>query len=149
MTSPMPDLGALLAQAQQMQQSMVQAQQDVESMQATGTSGGGLVSAVVDGSYDLVSLRISPDALDLSAEDALDDLADLVVAAVRDAKNEVERLASERMGAATTAISSLGEALGGSGGLGGLESLLPPGLLGSAPPAADQDDEPGDDTVDR
>ena len=42
MTSPMPDLGALLAQAQQMQQSMVQAQQDVESMQATGTSGGGI-----------------------------------------------------------------------------------------------------------
>ena len=148
MTSPMPDLGALLAQAQQMQQSMVQAQQDVESMQATGTSGGGLVSAVVDGHYDLVSLRISDDAVDLSAEDALDDLADLVVAAVRDAKNEVERLAAERMGAATTAISSLGEALGGSGGLGGLESLMPPGIFGG-PSATDEADEPRDDGVDR
>jgi DNA-binding YbaB/EbfC family protein len=146
MTSPMPDLGALLAQAQQMQQSMVQAQQDVESMQATGTSGGGLVSAVVDGRYDLVSLRIADDAVDLSAEDALDDLADLVVAAVRDAKSEVERLAAERMGAATTAISSLGEALGGSsGGLGGLESLVPPGLFGGPSTT----DEPDDDGVDR
>lgn len=148
MTSPMPDLGALLAQAQQMQQSMVAAQQDVESMQATGTSGGGVVSAVVDGRYDLVSLSISADGVDLSAEDALDDLADLVVAAVRDAKSEVERLAAERMGAATTAISSLGEALGGSGGLGGLESLVPPGLLGS-PSQTDEEDELGDDGVDR
>lgn len=149
MTSPMPDLGALLAQAQQMQQSMVEAQQDVESMQATGTSGGGLVAAVVDGRYDLVSLRISAEAVDLSAEDALDDLADLVVAAVRDAKSEVERLATERMGAATSALSSLGQVLGGSGGLGGLESLVPPGLLGASS-ARDQDDEPRDDDgVDR
>jgi DNA-binding YbaB/EbfC family protein len=155
MTSPMPDLGALLAQAQQMQQSMVQAQQEVESMHATGTAGGGLVTAVVDGSYDLVALTIAPDAVDLTADDALDDLADLVVAAVRDAKSEVERLATERMGAATSALSSLGASLGATGepgGLGGLESLLPPGVLG--PASADPDDtsgagDAGNDPADR
>ena len=134
MTTPMPDFSSLLEQAQQMQQQMEQAQQDVASLEATGTAGGGLVAAVVDGQFDLVSLRIAPDAVDLQAADALDDLADLVVAAVRDARAQVEQLASDRMGAATAGLASLGASLSGEaadgGPLGGLESLLPPGLLG-------------------
>ena len=117
MTTPMPDFSSLLAQAQQMQQQMQQqmeqAQQDVASLEATGTAGGGLVAAVVDGQFDLVSLRIAPDAVDLQAADALDDLADLVVAAVRDARAQVEQLASDRMGAATAGLASLGASLSG------------------------------------
>ena len=49
MTTGMPDFGALLAQAQQMQQQMVDAQEALADLVATGTSGGGLVTATVDG----------------------------------------------------------------------------------------------------
>lgn len=156
MTTPMPDFGGLLAQAAAMQQQMEQAQQDVAALDATGTAGGGVVTAVVDGQFDLVELRISPDAVDLDAPEALDDLADLVVAAVRDARAQVERLATERMGAATAGLASLGAALtgGGSatteasdgppGGLAGLEALLPPGLLSTPQDADDESSEPTD-----
>lgn len=161
MTTPMPDLGGLLAQAAQMQQQMEQAQQDVAALDATGTAGGGVVTAVVDGQFDLVELRISPEAVDLTAPEALEDLADLVVAAVRDARAQVERLATERMGAATAGLASLGASLTGGGGgpdegpgggpgeglpggLGALESLLPPGLLPSPGEAGPADDDPAD-----
>lgn len=157
MTTPMPDFGGLLAQAAQMQQQMEQAQQDVAAMDATGTAGGGVVTAVVDGQFDLVELRISPDAVDLTAPEALDDLADLVVAAVRDARAQVERLATERMGAATAGLASLGASLSGGGGAPGegsgvglpdgleaLESLLPPGLLSADGAVGDEDDDRDD-----
>jgi DNA-binding YbaB/EbfC family protein len=158
MTTPMPDFGGLLAQAAQMQQQMEQAQQDVAALDATGTAGGGVVTAVVDGQFDLVELRISPDAVDLTAPEALEDLADLVVAAVRDARAQVERLATERMGAATAGLASLGASLtagagapddgagaGLPGGLGALESLLPPGLLSGPADAVDKGDDLTDD----
>ena len=154
MTTPMPDFGDLLAQAAQMQQQMEQAQQDVAALDATGPAGGGVVTAVVDGQFDLVGLRISPEAVDLTAPEALEDLADLVVAAVRDARAQVERLATERMGAATAGLASLGASLtsGGGGpddgagaglpgGLGALESLLPPGLLSAPSDAGDEGDD--------
>ena len=158
MTTPMPDFGGLLAQAAQMQQQMEQAQQDVAALDATGTAGGGVVTAVVDGQFDLVELRISPEAVDLTAPEALEDLADLVVAAVRDARAQVERLATERMGEATAGLASLGASLSGGGGrpdegagaglpggLGALESLLPPGLLsGPADPGQGDDDPTAD-----
>lgn len=117
MTTPMPDfgsldLGALMAQAQQIQQQMIQAQEGLADVRAEGTSGGGLVRATVDGRGDLVALSIEPAAYDPDDPDALDTLADLVVAAVRDAKAEAEQAASERIGEAGGGISALGESLG-------------------------------------
>lgn len=118
MTTGMPDFSALLAQAQQMQQQMTEAQEGLADVQATGTAGGGLVTATVDGRGDLVSLVISPEAYDPEDSEALETVADLVVAAVRDAKAMAEQRATEHMTAATSGLSALGGALGGS--LGGL-----------------------------
>jgi DNA-binding YbaB/EbfC family protein len=110
----MPDFGALLAQAQQMQQQMIDAQESLADLLATGTSGGGLVSATVDGSGDLRALSISPQAYDPTDPDAWETVADLVVAAVRDAKSAAEEQATARM---AEAAGGLGGAL--SGALGG------------------------------
>ena len=76
------DMGALLSQAQAMQEQLVQVQEEMANATFTGTAGGDLVSAVITGGGDIVSLTIKPEAVDM--ED-LDSLSDLIIAAIRDA----------------------------------------------------------------
>ena len=102
-----PDLSALLQQAQQMQQQLVAAQEELARSEVTGSAGGGLVTATMTGSGELTALTISPDAVDPSD---METLQDLVVAAVRDAKRAADDLAASTMG-------PLAGGLGG-GGLG-------------------------------
>jgi hypothetical protein len=90
------------------------AQQNLADLEVTGTAGGGLVSATVDGTGDLVSLEIDRSVVD--PED-VETLADLIVAAVRDGHAQVQRIAADQMG-------SLGSALGGLGGGDALSGLL-------------------------
>ena len=101
-------MGALLKQAQQMQQQLVAAQEEMAATEVTGTAGGGLVSATMTGSGELTALTIAPAAVD---PDDLETLQDLVVAAVRDAKRAADDLAAQKMG-------PLAGGLGGGGGLG-------------------------------
>lgn len=79
------DMNDLLAQAQAMQAQLQQAQAELQATQFTGTAGGDLVEATVTGGGDLVALVIKPDAVDT---DDLEGLADLVIAAVRDANHQ-------------------------------------------------------------
>jgi DNA-binding YbaB/EbfC family protein len=125
----LPDFGALLAQAQQMQQQVLAAQQGLADERAVGTAGGGLVTATVDGRGDLLALSIAPDAFDPADPDGLETLADLVVAAVRDARAEAERTAEQTMSAATGGLAALTGSLGG--------------LLGDPPPPDDDTDAGG------
>jgi nucleoid-associated protein EbfC len=97
------DVQQLLQQAQRMQEQLMSAQQSLAETQVTGTSGGGLVTATVTGAGELVSLDIAPSAVDPAD---VETLCDLVVAAVRDATAQAQRLATERMG-------PLGQGLGG------------------------------------
>ena len=53
----------MVKQAQQMQKKMAQIQQELDEMRIEGTSGGGMVKAVVNGKKDLVSININPDIL--------------------------------------------------------------------------------------
>ncbi len=101
-------MAQLLQQAQQMQQQLVAAQEEMARTEVTGTAGGGLVSATMTGSGELTALTIAPSAVD---PDDLETLQDLVVAAVRDAKRAADELAAQTMG-------PLAGGLGGPGGLG-------------------------------
>jgi len=107
-----PDLGQLLQQAQQMQEQLVAAQAQLAEERVEGTAGGGLVKATVTGTGDLVSLNISPEVCDPGDTDTL---SDLVVAAIRDATAEAQKIASERLGP----LAGFGEGQGGLGDLGG------------------------------
>lgn len=91
----MPDMQQILQQAQQMQQQLMSAQQELAAAEVTGTAGGGLVTAVVTGGGELKSLTIDPKAVD---PDDTETLADLVVAAVRDANTKAQGLAAAKMG---------------------------------------------------
>jgi DNA-binding YbaB/EbfC family protein len=99
----------LLKQAQKMQAQLAAAQEELAATEITGTAGGGLVTATVTGAGELTALTIDPKAVD---PDDIETLQDLVVAAVRDARAAVEKLAEEKMGPLTGGM--------GGGGLGGL-----------------------------
>ena len=88
-------MGQLLKQAQQMQQALAAAQEDLANAEVTGSAGGGLVTATLTGSGDVVSVTIAPDAVD---PDDVETLQDLVVAALRDAQRAVNDLAASTMG---------------------------------------------------
>jgi DNA-binding YbaB/EbfC family protein len=107
----MPDMQAILQQAQQMQQQLMSAQQELADAEVNGSAGGGLVSAVVSGSGELKSLTIDPKVVD---PDDVETLADLVVAAVRDATGNAQKLSADKLGPLTGG-------LGGGGGGGGMD----------------------------
>ena len=88
-------MAEMLQQAQQLQQQLMQAQEELARTQVKGSAGGGLVTATVSGAGELLALQISPDACD--PEDT-ETLADLVVAAVRDANGKAQALAAAKLG---------------------------------------------------
>ena len=96
--SGMPDMSALLAQAQAMQNQLLAAKDELASTTVTGSAASGLLTATVTGTGELVQLDIKPEAID---PDDTETLADMVVAAVRDANQNAETLAQEKMGAAS------------------------------------------------
>lgn len=95
----------IMQQAQQMQQQLLSAQQELADAEVSGSAGGGLVTATLSGSGDLKSLSIDPKAVD--PEDT-ETLADLVVAAVRDASGKVQELAAQKMGPLAGGLGGLG-----------------------------------------
>ncbi|GAA5163106.1 MULTISPECIES: YbaB/EbfC family nucleoid-associated protein [Amycolatopsis] len=108
----MPDMQAILQQAQQMQQQLVAAQEELARTEVTGSAGGGLVTATVTGGMELKSLKIDPKVVD--PEDT-ETLADLVVAAVRDASKNAQKLTEEKLGPVTGALGGGMPDLGGFG----------------------------------
>jgi len=104
MAMSMGKLSKMLKQAQQAQEQM---QREIAAIQREGTSGGGVVTAVVDGKKNLLSLTIAPEAFE-DGDPSM--LADLVIAAVADAHKKVEAEIERKVG-------SLADMLG-----------LPPGI---------------------
>jgi DNA-binding YbaB/EbfC family protein len=89
------DINALLQQAQQMQEQMAAAQQELAETTVDGTVADGLVTVSVNGTGGLVRVQIRKDSFDPSEPE---DLEDLIVAAYRDAAEKAAALASEKLG---------------------------------------------------
>src|SRR5260370_39671098 len=127
----------LLAAAQQMQSQLMSAQQELADAEVEGTAGGGLVKAIVNGQGELVDLTIAAAAIDpADLEESAQTLADLVLAACRDAYRAAGELQQEKMG---PFAAGFGEGFGDPGPSGGIPGLprLPgiPGLAGLGAPA--------------
>ena len=139
----LPDLQFLLAQAQQMQADMVRTQTDLSQAEVTGHAGGGLVSATVTGDGLLKALVIDPSVVDPAD---VETLADLIIAAVRDASRSAAEIAGQAMGSVTGGLSGL-EAPGGFDlSAFGLPALG--GLLGADEYDEDEDDDDLDEDDD-
>ena len=112
----------LLAAAAEMQNQLMNAQQELADATVEGSAGGGLVKAVVSGQGELLDITIEPEAIDPSdPADTAQTIADLVLAAIRDASEAAADLQEQMMG-------PLAAGFGGGGGLPGMPGL--PGLPG-------------------
>jgi DNA-binding YbaB/EbfC family protein len=83
---------------QALQQKMLEAQNELANENVEASVGGGAVTVVVNGQQKLQSIKISPDAL---TADDVEMLQDMIVAAVNEAMDRSQELASQRMGAIT------------------------------------------------
>ncbi|CAJ1578871.1 YbaB/EbfC family nucleoid-associated protein [[Mycobacterium] wendilense] len=101
-----PDMSALLAQAQQMQQKLMEAQEQLANTEVRGQAGGGLVQVTVKGSGEVIGVAIDPKVID--PEDP-ETLQDLIVGAIADAAKQATILAQSRLG---PLASGMGNALG-------------------------------------
>ena len=91
-------MGNIMKQAQVMQKRMAQVQQELEERRIEASAGGGMVTAVVSGKQQLISLTIDPKAVD---PDDVEMLQDLVVAAVSEALKQSQKISEEEMGKIT------------------------------------------------
>ncbi|WP_144208320.1 YbaB/EbfC family nucleoid-associated protein [Mycobacterium tilburgii] len=98
---PGGDMSALLAQAQQMQQKLMEAQHQLANAEIHGRAGGGLVEAIVKGSGEVIAVKIDPSVVDPSD---VETLQDLIVGAMADASKQVTKLAQEQLGSLTAGL---------------------------------------------
>lgn len=84
-----------LQQVKALQEKMARMQQELASKTVEGSAGGGMVTAVVSGKQELMSIRIEPQVVD--PED-IEMLQDLIVAAVNDGLRKAQEMASSEMG---------------------------------------------------
>jgi len=137
----------LLAAAQQMQSQLMNAQQELADAEVEGTAGGGLVKAVVNGQGELVDLTIDAAAIDAAdLQESAQTIADLVLAACRDAYRAAGDLQQEMMGPLAAGFGGgFGEDAGPSGAIPGLPRLPGiPGLPGLGALPGDTGAPPGD-----
>lgn len=99
------DIQQMMEQAKQMQEDM---QREMQKIRVTSSAGGGVISVAMNGSKELLELKIDPEAV---KSGDVEMLQDLIIAAV----NEASRKADEAM------KGQLGSKLGGMG--------LPDGML--------------------
>lgn len=91
-------LAQIMKQAQMMQQKMAKVQEEASAKTAEASAGGGAVTAVVNGRYQIISLSIKKEAVD--PED-VEMLQDMVKAALNEALAKVQAEMSQEMSKVT------------------------------------------------
>jgi len=97
----MKGLNDLMKQAQEMQQNMQRAQEEIARLEVEGQAGAGMVTVVMNGRHDVRKVTIDSGLLTEDKEM----LEDLLAAAVNDAVRKVERTTQEKMAGLTAGMS--------------------------------------------
>jgi hypothetical protein len=90
----MKNLGQMMKQAQQMQAKMAELQAALDQAEVTGQSGGGMVSITTTAKGDPKKVKIDPKLVDSNEIEVLEDL---IVAAMRDARQKADALTADEM----------------------------------------------------
>lgn len=90
----MANFGNIMKQAKKMQERMAILQQELETRTVEASSGGGMVSVVVNGKFEIISLKIEKDVV--SAED-VEMLQDLVMAAINEGVRKAQEMTTAEM----------------------------------------------------
>jgi DNA-binding YbaB/EbfC family protein len=94
----MANMGDMMKQAQQLQSKLARVQEDAGKKTVEASAGGNMVTAVVNGKLELVSLRIDPA---VTSADDVEMLQDLVMAAVNEGIRQAQQMMADEMGKIT------------------------------------------------
>ncbi len=97
--------GDIMKQLAELQNQMVEAQASLEEEVVTATVGGGAVTVEMTGAQEIRSIRIEPEVVD--PED-VEMLQDLILAALKEAQEKVQKMVTERMGPLTSGLDAPG-----------------------------------------
>lgn len=86
------DLQKMLKTAKEMQDKM---QRELAEMRVEGASGGGMVTVTLDGTKNLISIRVDPEVVN---KEDIEMLQDLIIAAFNDAGTKVDESVSQKLG---------------------------------------------------
>ena len=89
---------SIMRQAQELQAKLAKAQEELSKTTLEASSGGGAVKVTINGQQEIQSIKISPEVIDPSDVELLEDL---VLTAVSEALNKSQELAAERLGGLT------------------------------------------------
>ena len=90
-------IGNIMRQAQAMQENLKKAQEQLATIEVTGSAGGGMVNVVMTCRHDIKRVQIDPSLM----QDDKEVLEDLIAAAVNDAVRKVESTTQEKMAGLT------------------------------------------------
>lgn len=96
-----PNMSNLMKQAQQIQAKMAKLQEELENRTLEASSGGGMVTVVVNGRQEVLSIKIDPEVID---PDDVEMLQDLVLAAVNDGLARAKEMVNQEMGKLTKGL---------------------------------------------
>jgi len=94
-------MGGMMKQVQKMQKKMTQLQEELEQKRVESSSGGGMVTVVVNGRQDVLEVKIHPDVVN---PDDVEMLEDLILAAINQAQQRAQEMMQEEMGQLTGGI---------------------------------------------
>ena len=92
------NMNKLLKQAQKMQTQMMKAQEELQKQEVEGSAGGGMVTVALNGSNELLRVKINPEVVD---PDDVEMLEDLIVAAYASAQEKLKSLSDSTFGSIT------------------------------------------------
>jgi nucleoid-associated protein EbfC len=99
------DLNKLMKQAQEMQDQMAKAQEELKNETVEASAGGGMVTVKATGALEILEIKIAAEAID---PDDPDLLADMVTAAVNEALRSAQSLVESKLGSAMGGLQGLG-----------------------------------------
>ena len=94
----MPNMSQLMKQVQQFQAKMATLQDELGDKTVEASSGGGMVTAVVNGKQEIISINIDKEVIDPDDQEMLQDL---IAAAINDALSRAKNMMNEEMGKLT------------------------------------------------
>ena len=97
----MNNFNNMIKQAQDLQKKMAEAQEKVETLEAEGISGGGIVKITINGKNNVTSVNIDETSIDKNEKEILEDL---IVAAFNDARDKIQRKIADEMSSLTGGI---------------------------------------------
>ena len=87
-------IGDMMKQAQKLQSKMAELQEEMANKTVEATAGGGMVTVVVNGKQEIISISIDPDVVD---RQEIEMLQDLIIAAVNEGIRRAQQIWAEEM----------------------------------------------------